>query len=117
MSFLISWLILSVAVWLTAMILPGMRLKNFWSAILVAAVFGVLNFFFGWLLFLIFGIGTLGIAWILAFITRWIIDAIMLKVTDAFTDNLTIDGFGWALGAAAVMSLLGTLGEWVVRAL
>lgn len=34
---------------------------------------------------------------LLAFITRWIIDAILLKITDAMSDTLTIDGLGWAL--------------------
>lgn len=115
MEFLLSWLILSFAVWATAALLPGMRIKSFPSAILVAALFGILNFFLGWLLFAVFTIGTLGLAWLLAFITRWIINAIILKLTDAMTDHLKIDGFGWALAAAAVMSLLGTVGEWVVQ--
>jgi putative membrane protein len=114
-EFLLSWLVLSFAVWATASLLPGMHLKSFGSAVLVAALFGVLNFFLGKLLFVLFGIGTLGIAWLLAFITRWIIDAIILKVTDALTDHIDIDGFRWALGAAAVMALLGTVGEWVIQ--
>jgi putative membrane protein len=114
MSLILSWLILSLAVWVTAMVLPGFHVKNFSSAIMVAAIFGVLNFFLGWLLFAVFTIATLGLAWLLAFITRWIINAILLKLTDALTDRLRIDSFGWALAGAALMSLLGTLGEWLV---
>ena len=94
MTFLLSWLVLSVAVWITAMVLPGVHVKNFGSAILVAALVGVLNFLLGWLLFAVFTIATLGIAWLLAFLTRWIINAIILKLADAMTDHLTIDGFG-----------------------
>ncbi|MFW6200084.1 MAG: phage holin family protein [Gemmatimonadota bacterium] len=115
MQLLLSWAILSVAVWLTAEILPGVHLRSFGSAVVVAAVFGILNFFLGWLFFVVFAIGTLGIALLLAFITRWIIDAILLKITDAISDALKIDSFGWALGAALMMSMLGTLGEWLVR--
>ncbi|MFP3947616.1 MAG: phage holin family protein [Longimicrobiales bacterium] len=115
MQLLLSWAILSVAVWLTAEILPGVHLRSFGSAVVVAAVFGILNFFLGWLFFVVFAIGTLGIALLLAFITRWIIDAILLKITDAISDALEIDSFGWALGAALLMSMLGTLGEWLVR--
>jgi putative membrane protein len=115
MELILSWLILSVAVWLTAMVLPGFHVKNFGSAILVAAIFGVLNFILGWLLFAVFTVVTLGIAWLLAFLTRWIINAILLVVTDKLTDHLHIDGFGWALGGALMMSVLGTLGEWLVR--
>ncbi|HEX5512882.1 MAG TPA: phage holin family protein [Gammaproteobacteria bacterium] len=115
MSLLLSWLILSFAVWLTAEILPGFHVKSFGSALLVGALFGVLNFLLGWLLFAVFTVATLGLAWLLAFITRWIIDAILLKVTDSLTDHLTIDSFGWALGGALMMSLIGTLGELLIR--
>ena len=116
MSLLLSWLILSFAVWLTAEILPGFHVKSFGSALLVGALFGVLNLLLGWLLFAVFTVATLGLAWLLAFITRWIIDAILLKVTDSLTDHLTIDSFGWALGGALLMSLIGTIGEWLIRA-
>ncbi|MEX2529893.1 MAG: phage holin family protein [Gemmatimonadota bacterium] len=114
MSFLISWLVLSLAVWITAVVLPGFHVKSFGSAVVVAALFGVLNFLLGWIFFVVFSIATLGIAFLLAFITRWIINAIILKLVAALTDRLTIDSFGWALGGALMMSALGTLAEWAV---
>jgi putative membrane protein len=114
MSILLSWLVLSVAVWVTAMVLPGFHVKSFRSAIIVAALFGVLNFLLGWLLFAVFTVLTLGLAWLLAFITRWIINAILLKLTDRLTDHLRIDGFGWALVGALMMSAIGTIGEWLI---
>ena len=117
MGFILSWLILSLAVWVTATVLPGFHVKSFGSALLVAAIFGVLNFLLGWLFFVVFAVATLGLAWLLAFITRWIINAILLKITDAVTDHLTIDSFGWALGGALMMSVLGTAGEWALRSL
>jgi putative membrane protein len=117
MSLILSWLILSLAVWVTAAILPGFHVKSPKSALLVAAIFGVLNFLLGWLLFAFFTVATLGIAWLLAFITRWIINAILLLITDKLTDHLKIDSFGWALLGALVMSVVGTLGEWLVRSM
>lgn len=114
-SILLSWLILTVAVWLTAEFLPGIRVKSFGSAAVVAALFGLLNFLLGWLFFTVFTIATLGIAFLLAFITRWIIDAIILKIVDSVSDRIDIDGFRWALFGALVMSLLGTGGEWIVN--
>jgi putative membrane protein len=114
-SILLSWLVLTLAVWLTAAVLPGFHVKSLGSALLVAAIFGVLNFLLGWLFFVVFTIATLGLAWLFAFITRWIINAILLKLTDAVTDHLTIDSFGWALGGALMMSAIGTFGEWLVR--
>ncbi len=115
MELLLSWLVLSLSVWVTAAVLPGFHIKNFTSAIIVSAIFGILNFLLGWLIFTVFTVLTLGIAWLLAFITRWIITAILLKLTDKLTDHLTIDSFGWALVGALVMSVLGTLGDWLVR--
>jgi putative membrane protein len=115
MRLILSWLILSFAVWVTDALLPGFHLKNHKSAFLIAAIFGVLNFLLGWLFFAVFTIATLGIAWLLAFITRWIINAILLVITDKLTDHLKIDNFGWALLGAFVMSLAGTIGEWAVR--
>lgn len=117
MSLLLSWAILSLAVWVTAQVLPGFHVKSLPAAFGVAAIFGVLNFFLGWLFFTVFAIGTLGIALLLAFITRWIINAILLKITDAVSDALKIDSFGWALGGALMMSAIGTFGEWLVRGL
>ena len=114
MRLLLSWLILTVSFWLTAMVLPGFHVKNFKSAILVAALFGILNFLLGWLLFAVFTVITLGLAWLLAFITRWIITAILLKLTDMLTDHLKIDGFGWALVGALIISAIGTFGEWML---
>jgi putative membrane protein len=117
MSMILSWLILSLAVWVTDAVLPGFHVKNGKSAFIVAAIFGILNFLLGWLFFVVFAVATLGIAWLLAFITRWIINAILLVITDKLTDHLKIDSFGWALGGALMMSVIGTLGEWLVRSM
>lgn len=115
MNLLLSWIVLSLAVWLTAAVLPGFHVRDFKSAILIAALFGILNFLIGWLFFALFTIATLGIAWLLAFITRWIIDAIILKIVDSMSDRLTIDGFGWALGGALLMAAVGTIAQWLLR--
>jgi putative membrane protein len=115
LDLLLSWLVMSLAVWVTATVLPGFHVKSGTSALLVAAIFGILNFLLGWLIFAVLTIATLGIAYLLAFITRWIINALLLKLTDSLTDHLTIDGFRWALIGALMISVVSTLGEWVIR--
>ena len=113
---LISWLILSGAFYLTAELLPGFELKGgARGALLVAALFGVINWLVGWLLFVIIGIASLGIGFLLAFLTRWLVNAILLKVVDAISDTLNIRSFGTALIGALIISLLGTLGQWMLR--
>lgn len=114
LDFFLTWLILSVAVWLAAVVLPGLRIRGFGTAIGVAAVFGVLNFALGWLFWTVFTIGTLGLALVLAFITRWIIDAILLIITDKLVDGFRVDGFGWAVLASLFMSGVGTAAQWMI---
>jgi putative membrane protein len=114
MNFLVSWLVLSLSVWITAMVLPGFHVKSLGKAVLVAAIFGILNALLGWLFFAIFTVATLGLAWLFSFITRWIINAILLKITDRLTTGLTIDGFRWALAGALMISVLGTVMEWLL---
>jgi putative membrane protein len=114
MSLIVSWLILTLAVWATASVLPGFHVKDLKGAIIVSAVFGLLNFLVGSLLFLLFTVVTLGLAWLFAFITRWLINALLLMVTDKLTDHLKIDSFGWALAGAFVISVVATVLGWVL---
>lgn len=115
-AILISWLILSAAFYLTAAILPGFALKGgAGGAAFVAALFGVINWLIGWLLFGLIGIASLGLGFLLAFLTRWLVNAILLKVVDALSDSLSIKGFKTALLGALLISLFGTVGQWLVR--
>lgn len=117
MDVLFSWLVLSFAIWVTAAILPGFHIKGFGTAILVAAVLGVLNFFLGWLFFAVFTIATLGLAYLFAFLTRWVITAILLMLTAGLTKNFKVDGFGSAFLGALIMALVGTGAQWVIHTL
>lgn len=114
MTLLLSWLILSVAVWVTAAVLPGITVRSFGGAIWAAAIFGVLNALLGWLLFTVFTVATLGLAWLLAFLTRWVINAILLLLTGKLTDALEVRSFGSALLGALVMSATGTFLQWLL---
>jgi putative membrane protein len=52
---------------------------------------------------------------VFAFVTRWLVTAILLKITDAFSDNLTIRSFGTALIASGAITVLGAIGEQALR--
>lgn len=113
-SLLLSWIVLSLIIAITAAVVPGVNVRGFWGVVLVSALFGVLNVVVGWSLFVLIGIGTLGVGFMLAFLTRIVVNAILLKLVDALTTHLTITDFRYALVAAVVMSGLGTLMEWLV---
>jgi putative membrane protein len=115
MQLLISWLSLSLALFVTSLLVPGFRIAGPKGALVVGAVFGVLNWAIGWLLFGIIGISTLFIGFIFAFVTWWIVNAIILKITDALSDSLSIDRFSTALVASAVLSLVSAVERWLLR--
>ncbi len=115
MSLIISWLVLAFAVWVTAQWLDGVHLRGFGEAFVVAAIFGVLNVLLGKLLLAFFVGMTLGLGLLVLFVLRWVVDAILLKVTDMLTDRITIDGFGTTFLAALLMSLIGTGSEWLLQ--
>ena len=117
MQMLLSWLVLSISVWVTAAILPGFRVNGFGGAVRAAAVFGILNWLLGWLIFGFIGIATLGIGFLLAFLTRWLVMAILLKFVDGLSSNFKIDSFGTAVVGALLMSGIGTLAEYGIQTL
>ena len=115
MHLLAAWVTLAFGLWIISALLPGFRVKGFQGALIGGAVFGVLHFFIGWLLFVLIGIGTLFLGFIFAFITRWIVTAIVLKITDSFSDNIQIDSFRTALIASALLSVLSAVRDFLVR--
>ena len=114
MNLLISWAILAFSVWGAAALVPGVRIGGVKDALVVAAIFGILNWAVGFVLFVVIGMSTLGLGFLLAFITRWIVDAILLKVTDAMTDRISIRSFGSAFLCAMFMSAIGTFAQYLL---
>lgn len=113
-EFIAGWLILSAAIWGTAAVLPGVRVDSFGTAAAVAAVFSLLNFLFGWIVFIVIGVATLGIGFILFFVTAWVVNAIMLSVTDGLVKGFHIESFWWALGASALITTFAGIGQAIV---
>lgn len=111
---LINWAVLSLAVWIAASVLSGVTIKDTTSVVVIAAVFGILNFFLGTIFFWIIGLATLGIGLVFAFFTRWLVDAILLKIVDSLSDRIEIDGFGSAFLAALIMALFGSLAQGAI---
>src|SRR5215212_1304211 len=87
---LVRWAALAVAFAFTAWILNGVDITGgFWAYVWVALIFGIVNAVIGTILRILtlpFNLITLGI--LSLFIT-----AILLSITDALTDHLTIDDF------------------------
>ncbi len=109
MHFLWNIILFSIAVFLVASLLPGIRLKNFGTAVIVALVYSIVNFLIGWLLVLIslpFIIITLGLF-------MFVINAVMLWITDQFMEDFEIDGIGTTLLAAFLISVTDSILRWI----
>ena len=118
MAFLISWAVVTVSLWAAAQLLDGMSIKGgIVGHFLTSAIFGLLNVFVGWLFFLLLGVLTGGLGFVYAFVTRLGVTAILLKVTGMFSSRLTVKGFGTALIAALIMSVVSGLTEHVLHLL
>ncbi|MBZ0118218.1 MAG: phage holin family protein [Sandaracinaceae bacterium] len=116
MNLLISWAVLAVSLFAAAWILPGMKIRGgVFGYLAVSAVYGIVSLLLGWAIYLAIGFGTLGVGFAVAFLTRWLVGAILLKLTDLLSDRLSIKGFGTALWASAIVSGVGTAAEVVLE--
>ena len=89
--------------------LPGVRLKSYGTAVIVALVYGLLNYFLFWLIALIafipmlLSLGLFGL----------VINAFLLWLTDKLIDDFEIDSVRTTL----IMAVLLTVGKFILRLL
>ncbi|MCP3876222.1 MAG: phage holin family protein [Desulfobacteraceae bacterium] len=109
-SFLLNIIVLSVAVFLVSNFLPGIRIKNFMTALVVALVYSIINFFIGWLLVLI----TLPFMLITFGLFKFIINTFLLWVTDKIIDDFEIKDVLTTFIAAFLITIVDSLIKWVL---
>jgi putative membrane protein len=107
---LLQWVLSAVSLTILSKLLPGFRIKNFGTAMVVAAVYGVLHVLLYRILVLI--------AFIPVFITFglfvFVIDALLLFVTDLLLEDFEIDNFFITLVAAVLLALLNGIWRWLL---
>ena len=102
--FLVSWLLVSVALAVTAWILPGVRIESVASLLVAAIVLGFLNAVLKPLLVLL----TLPITILTLGIFYFVLNAILFALGATLVPGFDVDGFGWAFLGALLMSVLST---------
>ena len=107
----IMWnlLLLSVAVFLVAEFMPGIRLKNFGTAIIVAIVYSLINLLIGWLLVFL----SLPLMIITFGLFKFIINGFLLLLTDKMMEDFEIDGIGTTFLAAFLITLIDSILKWI----
>lgn len=102
---LIRWLLLAIAIFMAAYMIDGIRVASFTSAVMAAAVLGVLNAFFRPILLILtlpLNILTLGLF-------TFVINAILLMMASGVIGGFSVDGFGTAFLGALFISIVSWL--------
>lgn len=111
---LIRWALLAGTFAITAWLLSGMDVSGgVWGYIWVSALFGIVNLFIGTILRIL----TFPLLLLTFGLFSVIVNAILLEITDAITDNLTIDEFFWtSIWAAIIIAVVSVILDIAFRA-
>jgi putative membrane protein len=102
MTFLLKWLISTLAVIITAYLLPGVSVRSFWTALLVALVLGIINA----IIRPIFVVLTLPLTVVTLGLFLFVINAVLILLTSAVVPGFEVRGFWWALLFSLVLSVI-----------
>lgn len=101
MKLFLKILVSSLAVFFAAYILPGVYLKGFPSAIFVAIVMGLLNAFLKPLLIIL----TIPVTFFSFGLFLFVINALIILLTDNLLEGFSVDGFWTALFFSIIVTI------------
>jgi putative membrane protein len=104
-ALLVSWIIITVVILIVAFIVPGIKVKSPGSALLAAAVLGVLNVLVRPILVFL----TLPITIITLGLFLLVINALILMLTSAIVPGFEVKSFWHAVLGAIVISIISFL--------
>ncbi len=102
MNFIIRLLITAISAFLLSKILTGVHFESFGSTIIFAILLGILNMFIRPILSIL----SLPITILTLGLFAFVINALMILLTDYFMTSMTVDGFWWALLFSILLSLV-----------
>ena len=103
--FFIHWLTMTIALWVTAGILPGVTVATPSALLIAAIVLGFLNAMVKPFLVLV----TLPLTILTLGLFYFVLNGIVFALGSQLVPGFEVAGFGWALLGAIVMSLVATL--------
>ncbi len=105
MNWIIRFLLSGVAVVLTAYLLPGVDVTDFWTALIVALVLSIANIIVKPILIVL----TIPITVLTLGLFLLVINALIILMTDYLVDGFIVDGFWWALLFSLILSIFNSL--------
>lgn len=102
MDYIILLLVLTVSIWLTAALLPGASIDNFYAAIPVAVVLSFFNFIIKPILVFL----TIPITIITLGLFLFVINGLIIWWVSKFFSRFSIKSFGWAILFSLLLSII-----------
>jgi len=102
---IISWIINAIAIYLTAMLLPGVSISGFVAALILSIVLGLINALLKPLILLL----TLPVNILTLGLFTLVINTFLIMLADNLVDGFTVNGFWWALLFSLVLSAINSL--------
>jgi putative membrane protein len=107
---MLVWIVSALALWIVGRIVPGIEVRNFWTALAATAMIAIVDFTIGRLVRVV--------VWPLIFLTfglfQLAVNAFLLKVASLFTPGFKIRGILNALLGSLVLTILTFLLRLVV---
>ncbi len=104
MNFIIRLLITAATAYVLSMILSGVHIDSYITALIFAFVLALLNTFLKPLLILL----TLPITIVTIGLFLFVINALIIIIADKFIDGIRVDGFLWALLFSLILSVFSS---------
>jgi putative membrane protein len=105
MNLIVRFLLSGVAVMLTAYLLPGVHVQDYWAALLVAVLISLSNVIIKPILVIL----TIPITLVTLGLFLLVINAVIILIVDYFVDTFSVDGFWWALAFSLILSVFNSL--------
>jgi putative membrane protein len=105
MNWIIRFLLNGLAVVLTAYLLPGVSVTDYWTALIVALVLSIVNVIIKPILIVL----TIPITFLTLGLFLLVINALMIMLADWLVDGFSVEGFWWALLFSLILSLFNSL--------
>ena len=99
MIFIINWFIATLAIIITAYLLPGVSVDGFFAAMVAALVLGLVNAFLRPVLFIL----TLPITVVTLGLFTLIINAFLIMLTHWLVPGFTVANFWWAILCSIIL--------------
>jgi putative membrane protein len=107
----IAWLLSAAAFLGVSKLLPGFRVGSFGTALVVAAVYSVLYLVLHFILFQVLWILTIPLVVLTLGIIFFVVNAVVLWLTDKLVQDFDIDRAATLLMAAVLL----TIANWIIR--